>query len=161
MTVMQRTDFGDMACSIARTLHIAGEPWSLLIVRNAMVDIMRFEDHQRALGISRKVLAERLGWLVEQGIFERRLYSERPPRHEYVLTEKGRELADILFAISAWGDRWTATEAGPPALFRHRICGELTHAEIRCAHCGEPLHSQDIEVTPGPGAEPLPAEATG
>lgn len=151
---MQRTQFGDMHCSIARTMHIAGEPWSLLIVRNAMVGTTRFEDHQRMLGISRKVLTERLNWLVEHGIFERRQYSERPPRDDYVLTQKGRELADILFAISAWGDRWTAGEAGPPALFRHRTCGELTHAEIRCAHCGEPLHSQDIEVTAGPGADP-------
>lgn len=151
---MQRTQFGDMHCSIARTMHIAGEPWSLLIVRNAMVGTTRFEDHQRMLGISRKVLTERLNWLVEHGIFERRQYSERPPRDDYVLTQKGQELADILFAISAWGDRWTAGEAGPPALFRHRTCGELTHAEIRCAHCGEPLHSQDIEVTAGPGADP-------
>jgi DNA-binding HxlR family transcriptional regulator len=151
---MQRTQFGDMYCSIARTMHIAGEPWSLLIVRNAMVGTTRFEDHQRMLGVSRKVLTERLNWLVEQGIFERRAYSEHPPRDDYVLTEKGQELADILFAISAWGDRWTAGDAGPPALFRHRTCGELTHAEIRCAHCGEPLHSQDIEVTPGPGADP-------
>ena len=106
------------------------------------------------LGISREVLTERLNWLVEHGIFERRQYSERPPRDDYVLTDKGQELADILFAISAWGDRWTAGEAGPPALFRHRTCGELTHAEIRCAHCGEPLHSQDVEVTAGPGADP-------
>lgn len=151
---MQRTQFGDMACSIARTLHIAGEPWSPLILRNSYVGITRFEDHQRVLGISRKVLAERLDWLVKNEMLERRAYSERPPRYDYVLTQKGHELADVLLAINAWGDRWTAGEAGPPTLIRHRTCGELTHAEIRCAHCGEPLHSQDVEVTPGPGAEP-------
>lgn len=149
---MQRTQFGDMACSIARTLHIAGEPWSPLIVRNAFVGITRFEDHQRTLGMSRKVLAERLDWLVENDVLEKRAYSEHPPRHDYVLTQKGHELADVLLAISAWGDRWTAGEAGPPVLYRHRGCGELTHAEIRCAHCGEPLRSQDVEVSPGPGA---------
>jgi DNA-binding HxlR family transcriptional regulator len=157
MKLMQRTDFSDMACSIARTLHIAGEPWSPLIIRNAMVGITRFDDHQRALGISRKVLTQRLDWLVENDILERRAYSEHPPRHDYALTPKGRELSDVLFAISAWGDRWTAGDAGAPALFRHKTCGELTHAEIRCAECGELLHSQDVEVTPGPGAEPLPA----
>lgn len=157
MTVMQRTQFGDMACSIARTLHIAGEPWSPLIIRNAMVGITRFDDHQRALGISRKVLAERLDWLVENDVLERHAYSDRPPRHDYVLTQKGRELSDVLFAISAWGDRWTAGDAGPPALFRHRTCGEYTHAEIRCAHCGELLHSQDVDVEPGPGADPVAA----
>jgi DNA-binding HxlR family transcriptional regulator len=151
---MQRTNFGEMACSIARTLNVIGEPWSPLILRDVWVGLTRFEQLQADLGISRKVLTERLNWLVEHGIFERRQYSERPPRDDYVLTGKGQELADILFAISAWGDRWTAGEAGPPALFRHRSCGELTHAEIRCAHCGEPLHSQDVEVTAGPGADP-------
>ena len=153
---MQRTQFGDMYCSIARTLHIAGEPWSPLIIRNSFVGITRFEDQQRVLGISRKVLAERLDWLVENGVLEKRAYSEHPPRYDYVLTQKGHELADVLLAISAWGDRWTARDAGPPVLYRHSTCGELTHAEIRCAQCGEPLHSQDVEPLPGPGAEPLP-----
>ena len=148
---MQRTRFGDMACSIARTLDIAGEPWSPLILRNVFVGIIRFDDLQRDLGISRKVLAERLRHLVEEGVLERRAYSERPPRHDYVLTEKGWELCDILLAITAWGDRWTAGEAGPPALLRHRTCGQLTHAELRCAQCGEPLHAHDVDVEEGPG----------
>lgn len=149
---VQRTRFGDMACSIARTLDIAGEPWSPLILRDVFVGISRFDDLQRDLGISRKVLAERLKHLVEEGVLERSAYSERPPRHDYVLTEKGWELCDVLLAISAWGDRWTAGEAGPPALFRHRNCGQLTHAELRCAQCGEPLHAHDVDVQPGPGA---------
>ena len=148
---MQRTQFGEMACSIARTLHIAGEPWSPLILRDVFVGITRFDEIQRDLGISRKVLAERLEWLVEQGVLERRAYSERPPRHDYVLTEKGWELCDVLLAITAWGDRWTAGDDGPPALLRHRTCGELTHAELRCAECGEPLHAHDVDVEAGPG----------
>jgi DNA-binding HxlR family transcriptional regulator len=119
----------------------------------SFVGITRFEDQRRSLGISRKVLAERLDWLVENEVLERRPCLERPPRYDYVLTQKGHELADVLLAISAWGDRWTAGDAGPPALLRHRTCGELTRAEIRCAHCGEPLHSQDVEVTAGPGAQ--------
>lgn len=148
---MHRTRFGDMACSIARTLDIAGEPWSPLILRNVFVGITRFDDLQRDLAISRKVLAERLRHLVEEGVLERRAYSKRPPRHDYVLTEKGWELCDILLAITAWGDRWTAGEAGPPALLRHRTCGQLTHAELRCAQCGEPLHAHDVDVEEGPG----------
>jgi DNA-binding HxlR family transcriptional regulator len=143
---MQRTDFGEVACSIARTLHIAGEPWSPLILRDLYVGINRFEDIQRDLGISRKVLAERLAWLVEQEVVERRPYSERPPRDEYLLTDRGWELCDVLLAITAWGDRWTAGPAGPPVLLRHRGCGELTHAEIRCATCGELLHATDVDV---------------
>jgi DNA-binding HxlR family transcriptional regulator len=105
------------------------------------------------LGISRKVLAERLKWLMAQGVLEQRVYSERPLHHEYLLTEKGWELADVLLAIAAWGDRWTAGDAGPPVLRRHRAYGELTHAELRCAHCGEQLHARDVEVEPGPGAK--------
>jgi DNA-binding HxlR family transcriptional regulator len=149
---MQRTRFGDMACSIARTLDVAGEPWSPLIIRDVWVGITRFDELQRDLGISSKVLTERLNWLVDQGMLERRPYSERPPRHDYVLTEKGYEFCDILLAITAWGDRWTAGEEGPPAVHRHRTCGHLTRIDPRCAHCGEPLHAVDVEVEPGPGA---------
>jgi DNA-binding HxlR family transcriptional regulator len=149
---MQRTRFGDMACSIARTLDVAGESWSPLIIRDVWIGINRFDDLQRDLGISRKVLAERLRWLVAQGVLERRPYCEHPPRHEYALTDKGRELSDVLLAITAWGDRWTAGEAGPPVLLRHEACGRLTHAELRCAHCGEELHAHDVQVEPGPGS---------
>jgi DNA-binding HxlR family transcriptional regulator len=146
-----------MACSIARTLDIAGEPWSPLILRDVWLGLNRFEQIQRDLGISRKVLAERLKWLVANGVLEQLAYRERPLRHEYRLTQKGFELADVLLAIAAWGDRWTAGDAGPPALFRHRACGQLTHAELRCAHCGEPLHASDVDVQPGPGAKLVPS----
>jgi DNA-binding HxlR family transcriptional regulator len=148
---MQRTSFADMTCSIARTLDAAGEWWSPLIVRDVHLGITRFDDLRRDLGISRKVLSERLERLVEQGILERRPYSQRPPRHEYLLTDKGRELVDVLLAMMAWGDRWTAASDGPPLLLRHDACGELTHAEIRCARCGRPLHADEVTIEAGPG----------
>lgn len=148
---MQRTAFGEMACSIARTLDAAGEPWSPLIIRDVFIGITRFDELQRDLGISRKVLTERLERLTEEGILERRGYSERPPRHDYVLTDKGEELCEVIFAIVAWGDRWTAGEPGPPALLRHETCGKLTRAEIRCGECGEPLHAADTRAEGGPG----------
>lgn len=148
---MQRTSFTDMTCSIARTLEIAGEWWSPLILRDVHLGITRFDDLRRDLGISRKVLSERLGRLVEHGVLERRAYSEHPSRHDYLLTEKGGELVEALFAIVAWGDRWTASQAGPPVRLRHQHCGELTHAEIRCAQCGEPLHAGEVTVEAGPG----------
>ena len=149
---MQRTNFADMACSIARTLDVIGEPWSPLILRDVWVGIRRFDEIQADLGISRKVLTERLKWLVESGVLARREYSERPPRSEYVLTPRGEELCDVLIVMATWGDRWRAGEAGPPALHRHRTCGELTHAELRCGHCGEPMNAATIDVLPGPGA---------
>jgi DNA-binding HxlR family transcriptional regulator len=141
-----------MACSIARTLDVAGEPWSPLIIRDIWVGITRFDELRRDLGISRKVLTERLDWLVEHGMLERRPYSTRPPRHEYALTEKGLEFCEVLLAISAWGDRWTTGPDGPPALFRHHSCGELMHPELHCSQCSERLVAADVDVSPGPGA---------
>jgi DNA-binding HxlR family transcriptional regulator len=150
---MQRTRFGDMACSIARTLDVVGEPWSPLILRNIYVGIIRFEQLQQGLGISRKVLAERLKWLVENGVLERREYSSRPPRYEYTLTTKGLELCDLLLVMVRWGDRWMAGEAGPPVLYRHHACGEISHVELRCSVCDRPMHAADIDVLSGPGAD--------
>jgi DNA-binding HxlR family transcriptional regulator len=150
---MQRTRFGDMACSIARTMDVIGEPWSPLILRNIYVGITRFEQIQQGLGISRKVLAERLRWLVENGVLERQEYSSRPPRHEHTLTTKGLELCDLLLVMVRWGDRWTAGEAGPPVLYRHHACGEISHVELHCSVCDQPMHATDIDVLPGPGAQ--------
>ncbi|MFI5959930.1 winged helix-turn-helix transcriptional regulator [Cryptosporangium sp. NPDC051539] len=149
---MQRTQFADLAaCSIARTLDVIGEPWSPLILRDVYVGITRFDQIQSDLGISRKVLTQRLGWLVEQGVLERRPYSDRPVRYEYTLTTKGQELCDLLLVIVKWGDRWTAGEAGPPVVYRHHACGEIAHVEPVCSHCGEPMHATDVDVLPGPG----------
>jgi DNA-binding HxlR family transcriptional regulator len=99
---MQRTDFSEMTCSIARSLAVAGEPWSPLVLRDVWVGIKRFDDIQRDLGISRTVLAERLKHLAEAGMLERRPYSDRPARYEYFLTPKGFEFVDVLMAMAAW-----------------------------------------------------------
>lgn len=140
-----------MACSIARTLDIIGEPWSPLILRDVYVGITRFEQLQNELGISRKVLAERLTWLVEQGVLDRRPYSDRPPRHEYLLTIKGLELCDLLLVMVRWGDRWTAGKDGPPVLYRHHACGEISYVDLHCSVCARPMHAADVDVEPGPG----------
>jgi DNA-binding HxlR family transcriptional regulator len=139
-----------MACSIARTLDVIGEPWSPLILRDVYVGIGRFEQIQADLGISRKVLTERLKWLVETGVLERKQYEEHPPRSEYILTPKGTELCDLLLVMVRWGDKWADDGAGPPVLHRHTACGEISHVELCCAHCREPMHASDIEILPGP-----------
>jgi len=149
---MQRTQFGAMACSIARTLDVAGEPWSPLIVRNIYVGINRFDQLQESLGISRKVLAERLRWLTTSGVLERREYSDKPVRYEYALTEMGLGLVEVLMVMVKWGDRWLAGQAGPPVLYRHHACGEISHVELHCSECGKPMGPTDIDVLPGPGA---------
>jgi DNA-binding HxlR family transcriptional regulator len=151
---MQRTQFGEMACSIARTMDVVGEPWSPLIVRNIYIGISRFDQLQQSLGISRKVLAERLRWLTETGVLERREYSSKPPRYEYALTDKGFELFEVLMVMVRWGDKWLAGAAGPPVLYRHHACGKVSHVELRCSECGEAMTARDIDVLPGPGSEP-------
>jgi DNA-binding HxlR family transcriptional regulator len=148
---MQRTNFGEMACSIARTMDVIGEPWSPLILRDVWVGLTRFEQIQEDLGISRKVLTERLNHLVDRGILERRPYDRRP-RYAYVLTQKGTELVDLLMVMAAWGDTWLAGKAGPPVLYRHHACGQISQVDLRCAGCGEPMHATDVDVLPGPGA---------
>jgi DNA-binding HxlR family transcriptional regulator len=156
---MQRTRFGDLACSIARTLDVIGEPWSPLILRDIYVGINRFEQIQQELDISRKVLTERLKWLVENEVLQRHAYSERPLRYEYRLTAKGLELCDLLLVMVRWGDRWTAGEAGPPVLYRHHACGQVSHVELRCSVCAEPMRATDVDVLPGPGAAPAVTKA--
>src|ERR1700753_2392828 len=136
---MHRQTFRDLACSIARTLDVIGEPWSPLILRDVFAGFTRFEQIQADLGISRKVLTERLNHLVEQGVLERRPYDRRP-RFEYVLTEKGAGLVDMLMVMVGWGDKWLAGEAGPPVLYRHHACGEGSRVGLRCAHCGQAAH---------------------
>lgn len=148
---MQRTQFGEMACSIARTLDVIGEPWSPLILRDVWVGMTRFDQIQTDLGISRKVLTERLNHLVDQGVLERRPYDARP-RFEYHLTDKGLDLVELLMVMVRWGDRWLAGEAGPPVLYRHHACGEISRVEPCCSECGRPMHPGDVDLVAGPGS---------
>ena len=148
---MQRTSFSDMACSLARSLDVVGEPWTPLVVRDVWMGRRRFDEIQGNLGISRKVLTHRLDTLVAEGVLRRRLYQERPPRHEYVLTDKGEELMGVLLALISWGDRWVSEE-GAPMLIRHKRCRHTVDAEVTCSSCGEPLQAGDVHFAPGPGA---------
>jgi DNA-binding HxlR family transcriptional regulator len=149
---MQRTSFADMACAIARSLDVVGEPWTPLIVRDLWLGRNRFDEIQANLDISRKVLAERLKTLVHEGVVERRLYQREPARYEYVLTKKGIELMNVLLALMEWGDRWVSKEEGPPMLLRHKACGKRARATVTCSSCGEPLSARDVRIAPGPGA---------
>src|SRR5947208_15984749 len=122
---MQRTTFSEMGCSIARSLDVVGEPWTPLIVRDLWLGRKRFDEIQANLDISRKVLTERLKTLVDAGVVERKLYQSQPERYEYVLTQMGQELMDILLAVMAWGDRGVAAE-GARLLIRPKACGWAT-----------------------------------
>ena len=137
-----------MECSIARTLEVIGDRWSLLILRDGFYGVRRFEDFQRDLGVARNVLADRLAKLVDRGVFERRLYAEKPPRYEYRLTAKGRDLLPVLLTMMRWGDDWEGEGAGPPVKLIHVTCGHATHAVLDCAHCGQPLNLANVYVDP-------------
>ena len=141
-----------MACSVARTLDVIGEWWTPLVVRDLFLGISRFDAIQRNLGISRKVLAERLAKLLEHGIVERTPYQDNPARYDYALTEKGQDLAIVLIALQTWGDRWAAGDEGPPLVFRHDSCGAITIPVPTCSGCGQPLVPSDMTPLPGPGA---------
>jgi DNA-binding HxlR family transcriptional regulator len=147
---MERKSFLDMDCSVAQCLEVIGEWWSMLIVRDTFMGVTRFEDFQRRLGISRNILRERLGTLVEAGVLDRVPYSEHPPRYDYKLTQKGKDLWPVLTAMRQWGDQYAAP-SGPPIELVHRSCGQTTHAELTCAWCKERLTYRNVQPIPGPG----------
>lgn len=142
-----------MNCSVAQCLEVVGEWWSMLIVRDASLGVSRFDEFQERLGISRNVLQQRLTHLMDHDILVRVPYQEHPPRYDYRLTEKGRDLWPVLAAMRQWGDRWAAPD-GPPLEIEHRTCGHVTSVEQRCAECGELLELRQLRAVQGPGAGP-------
>jgi DNA-binding HxlR family transcriptional regulator len=147
-------EYADQVCSLAGALEVVGERWSLLIVRDVLFGLRRFDQLQENLGIARNVLQKRLERLIEQGVLERALYSERPARYEYRLTEKGLDLWPAMVALLQWGDRYAAPAAGPPVLLEHRGCGGAVDDHRMCAVCGARLSVRDVVAVLGPGASP-------
>jgi len=148
--VLNRT-YDNQVCSIARSLEVVGERWSLLIVRDAFLGLRRFDEFQHSLGIARNVLSDRLDRLVDTGVFERRLYNEHPPRHEYRLTERGRDFFPVIFGLMRWGDKHAAPQ-GPPRVVIHRGCGGAIDDHLCCKACGRALAVREVEIQPGPAA---------
>ena len=142
-------------CSVARSLEAVGERWSLLIIRDALfAGSTRYSDFQRRLGIATNILKDRLDGFVDAGIMRRHRYSKQPELHEYRLTEKGRDLAPVLIALTEWGDRWAAPD-GPPILYTHTVCGSPVSQAVVCATCGDVGDRAEVEARLGPG---MPAE---
>ena len=148
-------------CSIARSLEVVGERWSLLIVRDALfAGATRYSDFQRNLGVATNILKTRLDGFVNTGIMRRHKYSEQPELYEYLLTDKGRALAPALVALSEWGDRW-ATDGEPPVHYVHSVCGGRISQQPMCSHCGRVDDPASIQVAAGPGtpSQRVPPEA--
>ena len=142
----------DQVCSIARTLEVLGERWTLLVIRDVFNGRRRFDQIQENLGVARNVLSTRLAWLVDEGILEKRAYQERPPRYEYFLTDKGLDLWPVMISLLHWGDRYLSEDDGPPMLIRHKRCGGIVDDRGYCTECGRRLTARDAYKEHGPGA---------
>jgi len=148
---MKRTDLSQMPCSIARTSNLLGDWWTPLVLREAFYGVKRFDEFARRLGIGRNVLTQRLGRLVAEGILERQLYQDRPPRHEYYLTDKGRALFDILAAMIRWGDDWLADDNGVPIELYSKETGEKLRPVMVDEATKKPIDPRQVKVVKGPG----------
>lgn len=148
---MLGNSYDGQICSIAATLDVIGERWSLLIVRDIFIGLRRFDEIQADLGIARNVLHTRLTKLLEQGVLEKHPYQERPVRWEYRLTEKGLDLWPTVVSLMHWGDRHAAPD-GPPVLLEHRGCGGAVDSHRICETCGARLSAVDVRARRGPGA---------
>jgi DNA-binding HxlR family transcriptional regulator len=143
-----KSDYDGQTCSIARALEVVGERWTLLIIRDVFLGLRRFDELQRSLGIARNVLTDRLNKLVDEGVLERSLYSERPPRHEYQLTPKGRELNVALAGLRQWGDKYLNDK--PPRVLRRK--GDRKPVVAALVPKGtDVLRPDEVEIVPGPG----------
>lgn len=150
---MKWESLGSEPCSLARTVAVIGDRWTLLVLRDCFLGVRRFEDFQARLGISRALIADRLKGLVVAGVLRKVAYQDNPARFDYRLTEKGLGLQPVILAMVHWGDVHYAGDAGPPLLHRHRGCGCDFHPIQTCSACGEEVAARDVETRPGPDWE--------
>lgn len=148
---MKWDEVGEQPCSVARTLSVLGDRWTMLILRNAFMGIRRFDDFQRGLGLTRHVLSERLKRLVEHGILVKVPYIERQERFEYQLTEKGLDLYPIILSMAHWADKWMDMGLGKPIEFTHKICGHKFSPKLVCSECNQTVHAKQVRFTVGQG----------
>lgn len=136
-----------MPCSIARSLNLIGDDWTLLILRDVLQHgLRRFDELQKHLGIATNVLTVRLKRLTDEGLLEQRAYQDNPPRYEYVPTEKARDLGPVLVQLIVWGNKHLAGRKGPPQRLVHAACGHEMVPERVCSHCHEPLARGSVRV---------------
>lgn len=150
---MKWQEIGDLPCSIARSLSVVGDRWTLMVLRNAFLGVRRFDDFQAQLGVTRHVLSDRLKRLVDAGIFQKQAYADRQERFEYRLTEKGRDLYPVLMALTAWGDKWMDEGKGMPLIYQHKECGQHFTPITVCSVCGKPITARDVIPLAGPGLQ--------
>lgn len=149
---MQWGELDQQPCSVARTLSVIGDRWTLLILRDCFLRVRRFDDFQARLGIGRPILADRLQKLVDSFVLTRMAYQQNPVRYEYRLTQKGLDLYPVVMSIVHWGDVHMSGKKGRPLLHRHLACGHHFDPVLVCSACAEPLDPRQVQVDLGPGA---------
>ena len=150
---MRWEEIDSQVCSIARTVSIFGDKWTLLIIREAFRRRSRFSDFQKALGITKHRLSDRLNKLVDADIMKKHLYDEKMQRYEYRLTEKGMDLYPVLMTLVQWGDKWLGDGDGAPIVFRHLSCGHVINPTFACDHCAHEISAKDMKPELGPGVK--------
>ncbi len=156
---MDKPGFADFSCSIARTLDVIGEWWTLLVLRDLFAGMSRYDEIQQDLGIASNMLAARLKRLLDAGLITREVAPEDARSRRYSLTEKGRDLYPVLLSVMAWGDKWLAEPGQQPVLVVHEGCGQVTAAVPSCSVCGEPMGLHDMQFRAGPGGRAGPGTA--
>lgn len=146
---MKWHELAEQKCSVARTLAVIGDRWTLMILRDLFLGVSRFESFRDSLGISRTILTERLNLLEGEGVVRKQPYQEKPVRYEYRLTRKGIDLYPVIMSIVGWGDRYYAGDKGPPIVQHHKTCGQDFHGVLHCSECGEALNPFDTEPRVG------------
>jgi DNA-binding HxlR family transcriptional regulator len=144
------------ADSVGRALSLVGERWTMMILREAFFGVRRFGQFARNLNIPRPTLSLRLRKLVDSGLLDRVPYSTDPERHEYRLTQAGRDLLPAVITLMRWGDAYLAGPEGPPIVLRHDTCGKRTHPHLTCDVCGEEIDARNVTSERGPGHVPAP-----
>jgi len=149
---MTRNRIDDLNCSLADSLNLIGEWWTILILRESFFGTRRFEDFQQHLGIARNILTARLSTLCDNGILERVPVKQGAKRHEYRLTTMGRDLLTVIIALTQWGDRWLRQQQGTPVKFVERSSGEVIPEVRVLSKDGRQLKTRELTMIPGPGA---------
>lgn len=143
-----RKSLSHLECSVANTVEVVSDAWTVLVLRDAFLGIRRFDQFVESLGIARNTLTDRLERLIASGILETRPYQDNPVRYEYRLTEKGRDLFDVLMTLWAYGERWNPPADPDHQRVVHLDCGHEAIAVSHCSHCGGRLERSNVSIEP-------------
>ncbi|MCF6288217.1 MAG: helix-turn-helix transcriptional regulator [Proteobacteria bacterium] len=152
---MRWSEIQDIPCSIAKSLAVIGDRWTLLIIRDCFLGTKRFDDFQKQIGVTRHVLSDRLNKLVEAQVLQKFEYQNKPTRYEYCLTQMGKDIFPIIISLAQWSNKWILAEDEVAIVYKHLQCDTITHAVMGCSNCGEEINPRDILPVFGPGFEKI------